>query len=111
MAMYRGDSTQRVVMRISAVDGTVSEVPGTDKTQPVPTCYAYQRTIQTSDGERVIPHRSLFVYRQAGETVIEARSGDDVFAVSRQGRDYRVGLYYLGNPYSSMRYGLMGADT
>lgn len=110
MTLYRGDSEDRVIARFDIEEGTVTEVPLPDgATRPVSTCYAQERVLENEDGT-VIPHRSVVTYRAAGATVVEVRSGDDVIAVDDDiSRDYRIGMYYMGNPFASARYGKMEA--
>ena len=110
MPLYRGDSAHRVIARIDTVEGVVSEAAlPSGATRPVSTCYAQSRILDDED-ETEIPHRSVVTYRSGGATTIELRTGDDVVArASGVAQDTRLGIYYMGNPFASARYGKMEA--
>lgn len=114
MSLYRAGTTTRVIARIDTVEGVVSEAAlpsGADR--PVSTCYAQSRILVDEDedeDETEIPHRSVVTYRSGGATTIELRTGDDVVArASEVAQDIRLGIYYMGNPFASARYGKMEA--
>lgn len=105
MQVFRRGTNEWALARLDLGTGQVVEVPLPDGvTYPVPTCYA-QEVVRDDD---VTPARTVVSYWLGGQTTVEIRSGDEVVAIAQEVPDrYPFGVYYLGNPYTTARYGQM----
>lgn len=94
---------------VARVDGTdIAFIPDApEASAAISTCFAMG--VFDDDTGEYTPHRSIAAFNVGGQYTIQLRDGDEVVAETVGVEDdFRLGVFYVGNPFALAKYGRFG---